>query len=179
MLPTSTKIITAISEQKANGIRSCAWQAKSKGRPCRLNLGLGMCLRGLSFLISKQLLFSLKRFAGIHSLVLPSVVVLFVIFLIFPQAPGGIASAYQPVRRCKVSAVGQGRHWIDKGWIICFVWETVLHVRLEFTVEWVALLHKMRRLIQMSDLRAAVLVTISVFSAHPWRISQDSVRVLG
>jgi hypothetical protein len=51
-------------------------------------------------------------------------------------------------------------------------------VRLEFTVEWVALLREMRRLIQMSDLGAAVLVTISVFSSHPRGISQDSVRVL-
>lgn len=37
---------------------------------------------------------------------------------------------------------------------------------------------KMRRLIQVSDLRAAALVTISVFSSHPRGISQDSVRVL-
>ena len=60
----------------------------------------------------------------------------------------------------------------------CFVWETVLRVRLEFTVEWVALLRKMRRLIQVSDLRAAVLVTISMFPSHPRGISHDSVRVL-
>ena len=51
-------------------------------------------------------------------------------------------------------------------------------MRLEFTVEWVALLRKMRRLIQVSDLRAAVLVTISVFTSHPRGISQDGVHVL-
>ena len=51
-------------------------------------------------------------------------------------------------------------------------------MRLEFTVEWVALLRKMRRLIQVSDLRAAVLVTISMFPSHPRGISHDSVRVL-
>jgi hypothetical protein len=51
-------------------------------------------------------------------------------------------------------------------------------VRLEFAVEWVAVLRKMKRPIQMSDLRAAVLVTISVFYSRPRGISQDSVRVL-
>jgi len=44
--------------------------AKSKGHPCRLKLGLEMCLRGLSFLISKQLLSSCKRFVDVHSLAL-------------------------------------------------------------------------------------------------------------
>jgi hypothetical protein len=96
----------------------------------------------------------------------------------FLQARGGIASAHQPVRRCTVASAGQGRHWIDKELIICFVWETVLDVRLEFTVEWVAFLRKMKGLIQVSDLRAAVLVTIFMFSSHPRGISQDSVHVL-